>query len=68
VNLLTLILKEKTMTKKTVVINKDFNENIEEIAELVVYALDKCTSIPQLSADAFIMRLGFLVRSKLETY
>lgn len=56
------------MTKKTVVINKDFDDNVEEIAELVVYALDKCTSIPQLSADGFIMRLGFVVRDKLEMY
>ena len=56
------------MTKKTVVINKDFNENIEEIAELVVYALDKCTSIPQLSVDGFIMRLHFAVKDKLEMY
>ena len=56
------------MTKKTVNITKDFDDNIEEIAELVVYALNKSTSIPQLSADGFIMRLKFAVREKLENY
>lgn len=56
------------MTKKTVNITKDFDDNIEEIAELVVYALNKSTSIPQLSADGFIMRLKFAVREKLKNY
>lgn len=54
------------MTKKTVNITKDFNENINEVSKLVICALKKSTSIPQLSADDFIVRLHLAVRSKVE--
>ena len=56
------------MTKKTVKISKNFNENIEEISELIIEALIKSSSIPQLSADDFLVRLHMVVRDKLENY
>ena len=55
-----------SMTKKTVNITKDFNENINEVSKLVICALKKSTSIPQLSADDFIVRLHLAVRNKVE--
>jgi hypothetical protein len=52
------------MTKKTVVITNDFNNNIDEVSKLIVNALKKSTSIPQLSADTFMVRLHLAVRIK----
>ena len=54
------------MTKKTVVITNDFNNNIDEVSKLIVNALKKSTSIPQLSADTFMVRLHLAVKIKLE--
>ena len=54
------------MTKKTVRITDDFNENINEVSKIVIFALKKLTSKPHLSADSFIVRLRQAVREKVE--
>jgi hypothetical protein len=53
------------MTKKTVFITNDFNDNVDEVSNLIIYALMKSSKIPELSADTFMMRLKFAVRTKL---
>ena len=55
-----------SMTKKTVRITDDFNENINEVSKIVIFALKKLTSKPHLSADSFIVRLRQAVREKVE--
>jgi hypothetical protein len=52
--------------KKSVVISKDFYENVEIFSNLIIIALQESTSIPQLSVDGFLMRVHLLTRNKLE--
>jgi hypothetical protein len=58
--------QKSTVTSLRVQITNNFNENIETICELIVFALEESSSAPYLAVDGFLIRAHLKCREMLE--
>ena len=65
-NEMKVVNKKPSVTSLRIEITDDFNDNIETISELILIALAKSVSVPQLAIDGFLVRVSLQCRDILE--